>query len=154
MAIHRRFSFLLFPTLSNRPRSAENLFARQSRKRPSESTVAAVGRVTPSEHPLPNPQQSASKKISAGNRINNSFQIATARTGVEVDFNISQISAISTETCGSQRVNCTCRKSAVCTNRGDLHQFQCPNLSEKQFAAFVPLVLVSHSHAPEAARIV
>jgi hypothetical protein len=111
--------------------------------------------VTSSEHPLPNPQQSASKKIGAGNRINNPFHIATARTGVEVDFNISQISAISTEICGSnQRVNCTCRKSAVCTNRGELRQFDCPNLSEKQFAASVALILVSHSHAPEAARIV
>jgi len=35
-----------------------------------------------------------------------------ARTGVETDFNISQISATSTETCDNQRVNRISRKAA------------------------------------------
>jgi hypothetical protein len=36
----------------------------------TDSTVAAVRRVTPSQHPFASPQQNASKRVNAGKRIN------------------------------------------------------------------------------------
>src|SRR5439155_25899126 len=45
---------------------------------------------------------------------------SAARTGVEPDFNIPQISTISAETCGNQRVNCIHLKPTLCTNRAEL----------------------------------
>jgi hypothetical protein len=121
----------------------------------TERTVAAVRRVTTSEHPFANPQQRASKKVSAGKRITNLFERAAAWTGVEpngftyeeffpqsirclflglgtgskrkpartrveADFNISQISAMSTEICASQGVNCIQPECGFCTIRAEL----------------------------------
>jgi hypothetical protein len=55
-----------------------------------------------------------------------------ARTRVEADFNISQISAISTEICGNQRVNCTQPECGFCTIRAELRSSSvriCPKRS-------------------------
>ena len=118
----------------------------------TESTVAATCVVTSSQQPLARPQQSKKKEISAGNRINNPFHIATARSGVELDFNISQISAISTETCGNQRVNCTCRKSAVCTNRGELRSSTvriCPKSNSPPLCLLFWWAILTRQRPPE-----
>ncbi|PYJ49513.1 MAG: hypothetical protein DME83_11290 [Verrucomicrobia bacterium] len=43
-----------------------------------------------------------------------------ARTGVEADFNISQLRVISTEICGNQRVNGRLANWPLCKNRAEL----------------------------------
>jgi hypothetical protein len=68
----------------------------------------------------------------------NSHLCYAARTGVEPNFNISQISAISTETCGNQRVNRAHRKSTLCTNRAELRRSSvriCPKTFSRAISA-------------------
>jgi len=62
------------------------------------------------------------------------LQQAVERFADATAFNISQISAISAETCNNQRVNCALWKWVLCTIRAELRSSECPNLSEKTLA--------------------